>query len=450
MSDANERERLKAHMLSSELPVPSSGVARLWRTGRGALGLAWASLGQRYHDKQGGLQATDLASIARLVERLGELRGIAMKAGQILSYADPTLPDELKSLLSLLQVSAPASPFAAVEATLREALGGRADELLATLERTPIAVASIGQVHRARLPDGSEDAVKIQHAGIEAALRSDLSAAHSGASLAGVFVPGARASMRGMLAEAQAALLEECDYLLEASRQKAFGSFLEKHPVLMVPRVIDGYCARSVLVSAWLPGEQLDAWLSRNPEQSLRDVAGRALFELYFGILYRHGIFHGDPHPGNYGFRATGDTLRIAVYDFGCVRTFAPRSGPGQPNRRSLSHLLAAVRADDARAIDEVLRSLGAEPDADQKTQQVQRVLLRSFFAPMLQAGPHAISPEVGADARNILRDKRALMRLGLPGSVLFLFRLRFGLYAVLARLGAIVDWAALEAEWSA
>jgi predicted unusual protein kinase regulating ubiquinone biosynthesis (AarF/ABC1/UbiB family) len=449
MAGDTEREALKAQLLASELAVPTSGLGRLWRSGRGAVGLARATLTNRLRGAGKGLTAGDVDAIARLVERLGELRGVAMKAGQILSYADPSLPEELQRLLSLLQVSAPASPFASVAATLREELGARAEPLLAAMERTPVAVASIGQVHRARLPDGTELAVKVRHRGIEEALRSDFAVAERGSLLAGVLVPGALGSVRGMLEEARAALLEECDYRLEAARQETFGRLLANHPVLLVPRVVEGYSARAVLVSAWLPGQHLDDWLAQDPPQRLRDLAGTALFELYFGTLYRHGFFHADPHPGNYGFRASGDALRLAVYDFGCVRTFERPAEVGKASSRSLSLLLSAVRSDDASAIDLALRALGAAPKADRATQQVQRALLRSFFAPMLEAGPHAIARDEGSAARDILRDKRALMRLGLPGSMLFLFRLRFGLYAVLARLGAVADWAALEARWA-
>src|SRR6185295_9527291 len=102
-------------------------------------------LGGRLRGRGAGLGAADVESVVRMVTQLGELKGVSMKMGQILSYVDPSLPPELRGLLSLLQTASAASPFPAVEETLRAALGPRAEDLLAQLERAPVAVASIGQ-----------------------------------------------------------------------------------------------------------------------------------------------------------------------------------------------------------------------------------------------------------------------------------------------------------------
>lgn len=382
-----------------------------------------------------GARDTDLESILEMTTRLGELRGVAMKIGQIVGYIDPSLPPELRRTLSMLQSQAPASPWSAVEQTLREELGLRADPLLARLDRTPIAVASIGQVHHARLADGTELAVKIQHPGVADALRTDFSTATTGALFARL-VPGG-SSVRGLIDEARTAMLEECDFTLEATRQRAFARYFADHPTLLVPRVADA--TPRVLMTEWVPGRSLEAFLATNPRQAERDCIGAALFELFVGTLYRHGELHADPHPGNF---AIADDGRVVIYDFGCVRRFAPTVVAG------LRDLRAAVRVDDVDAMASALESIGGTAPSKPAARDHMRTLLRGFFAPLLVDGPHVIDGSASLGASDVLADKRALLGLALPGSLLFLLRLRFGLYAVLARLGAIADWAALESSY--
>lgn len=430
------REALRRQMLRSEQALPTSGLARLWRTGRGAAGLASAVIGGR----GGGLSSADLDQIAGVVSQLGELKGVAMKMGQILSYIDPTMPAELRGLLALLQTSAAASPQAQVEATLREALGARAEALLARLSWAPVAVASIGQVHRAQLADGAEVAVKVRHPGIAEALRSDFRAAGMGTAMARLLGAGAGGTVRSFVDEARAAMLEECDFRLEAERQQGFAGRFASDEVIVIPRVEAGLCAEAVLVTRWQEGLSLDALLAGDPPQALRDRLGEALFRFYVGALYEHGLFHADPHPGNYAFRADG---RVVIYDFGCVRAFDAQTVAG------FARLLRAVRADERQQVGAALRELGGALPEDDGAWPQLRGLLRGFFAPLLVPGAQRVDAGAGFAAQQALQDKRALMKLALPGRLLFLLRLRFGLYAVLARLGARVDWARLESGWA-
>jgi predicted unusual protein kinase regulating ubiquinone biosynthesis (AarF/ABC1/UbiB family) len=106
---------------------------------------------------------------------------------------------------------------------------------------------------------------------------------------------------------------------LEAERQATFGRLFADDEIIVVPRVIREWCASSVLTSEWLAGRSLDTWLADDPSQAERDRRGTALFRFYIGTLYRHGLCHADPHPGNY---AVLDDGRVVVYDFGCVRSW--------------------------------------------------------------------------------------------------------------------------------
>lgn len=429
--DPGAAGRLREQMMTSEAAVPTSTLGRMWRTGRGAIGLTGALL----RGRKG--QEIDMEAIAGVVRGLGGLKGMGMKVGQMIGYVDQSVPEELREMLSLLQTSAPATAFAAVEATLREALGERAELLLAGLERAPVAVASIGQVHRGTLPDGTEVAVKVRHPGVKEALVADFRAAGIG-KLFGALAGGA--TIPDTIDEARAAFIEECDFRREAERQRIFGRLFADDPVLRVPAVLDAWSSERVLVTRWTPGRSLDRFLADKPRQAERDAVGEALFRFWMRTLYREGLFHGDPHPGNFAICADG---LVVVYDFGCVRSF------DAPVRRGFARLAAATRDDDLDAMVAAIAELGGQAPKDAAGRAHLRELLRSFFGLLLKGGRRRVAADEGHAARDLMRDKRAILGLRLPGRMLFLFRLRFGLHAVLARLQAEVDWCALEGQWA-
>jgi predicted unusual protein kinase regulating ubiquinone biosynthesis (AarF/ABC1/UbiB family) len=306
--------------------------------------------------------------------------------------------------------------------------------LLAQLERQPVAVASIGQVHRAVLEDGTPVAVKVRHPGIDAAIRADFKGAAIGRLMARAFAPGV--DVAEIIEEAQARFLEECDYALEARHQARFVELFAAHESIAVPAVHLGWSGPRVLTTSWREGAALEAFLQSEPPTQARERAGRSLYEFYVGALYRHGLFNADPHPGNLLFSANGS---VTILDHGCVREFDRETVAG------LVRLSRAVRADDERRIQDALRAIGMpRPAADF---DVTRGLLRAFFAPLLTPGRRAIPADRAVAIGETVKLKRQLLNMRLPGKLLFLFRIRFGLYAVLSRIGAELDWAALEDE---
>ncbi len=419
-------------LVGREQAVSTSRFGRLFNTGRSALGLATTLLGSRDG-------AIDVAAIRRLTTRLGELKGLGMKLGQIMSFIDPSLPPEVRALLAVLQRQAPASEAAAVRQVLVDAFGPKAAVLLAAMDPKPFAVASIGQVHRARLPDLGPLAVKVRHPGIERALEVDFSTAMGGLGVANTLLLGAASDAKGMVEEARAALLGECDFVQEAVHQRAFGSWLAADDTLVVPEVIDAWSSAAVLTTRWEPGEPLEVFLSRDPSQAERDRAGAALFRASVGGFHALGLLQADPHPGNFAFREG----KVVLYDFGCVRRFS------RAQTDAFAGMIDALRRDDRAALLALAQQFGFRVSAGAQAVLLER-FARSFFAPMLAPGPSVIPPDGAIEARQIVKDKRALMTLGLPPHLLFLLRLRFGLYAVLSRLGARLDWGALEAAAAA
>jgi predicted unusual protein kinase regulating ubiquinone biosynthesis (AarF/ABC1/UbiB family) len=414
--------------------IPTSSLGRLQKTASAAARIGVGALAGRLRGEEFNLASLSPEAVAKLVESLGELKGVAMKAGQILSYVDGSLSTEARRLLAVLQVMSQPTAFAQIEQTVVQDLGGRARGLLARLDREAVASASIGQVHRALREDGTRVAVKVRHPGIEEAIRADFKTAAVGTLFAHLVAPGA--NVDEFVGEAETRFLEECDYALEARRQVRFSEIYAGHASITIPAVHLDLCGPRVVTSTWHDGDGLDAFLGKSAYAAERVRAARALYEFYVGTLYRNGIFNADPHPGNLLFAPDG---RVTIFDHGCVREF------DRDVVTWLARLSRAVRQDDAASIQAALAAIGmTEPARDF---EVTRSVLRGFYAPLLEPGRHRVEPEQAISMGQVARLKKSLLRLHLPGKLMFLFRIRIGLYAVLARIGARLDWIELEEE---
>lgn len=436
--DSLKRE-LARRLLEARKDIPTSALGRLGRTAATALRSSLLIRGARARSDRDPDGERDIDEIARIVASIGELKGIAMKAGQLMSYIDVALPDELRAALSVLQTHAQPMDIARVEAILRAELGERAEELLRHLEPEPVAAASIGQVHRARLADGTAVAVKVQYLDIERAIEADFGPAAVGTRFIGLIYPNAKAD--AFVREARARFLEECDYLHEAHCQQRFHDIFAAHPLLRVPVVHLSLCSRRVLTTTYVQGASFDAFLGEEPPQAIRDRLGEALFEFYIGTLFLHGLYNCDPHPGNYLFLSDG---AVAMLDYGCTREFEPAFVA------KLADLTRAVHRDEQAALHRSFLDLGMVKDGQRYDFATARDLVRAFYGPMLRPGTQAIDLGEVKSMRQMLDSKRELMKLGVPGEFLFLFRIRFGLMSVLARLGARADWYNLEQAYLA
>ncbi|HEX7624095.1 MAG TPA: AarF/ABC1/UbiB kinase family protein [Anaeromyxobacteraceae bacterium] len=436
MSDRDRelREEIERRLLALSARLPTSSLGRFGRTALAALrgGRVARRLGR------GGGAALGLDDLTAFVSSVGQLKGMAMKAGQLLSYLDLPLPQDVRAALAALQTHSPPMPFERIAGIVRAELGEKATPLLAHMAPQPAAAASIGQVHRARLPDGADVAVKVQVPGVESAIAADFRSAAVGTSFVGLLVPGA--SVEAIVREARRAVLDECDYVREAHYQERFARIYDGHPALTVPAVLQPYCSRRVLTTAWAPGLSFDAFLATSPRQADRDRVGEALFEFYLGSLFRHRLFNWDPHPGNYIVQPDG---RVAMLDHGSTREL------DQGFVRKLAALALAVHVDERDALQRAFLDLGLVRGGEAGDFEVARALVRSFHGPMLRDEVLAFQLGSATPFRTIISNKREILRLHLPGEMLFVFRIRFGLMSVLARLGARANWCRLERKYA-
>ena len=256
-----------------------------------------------------GAESLLRSSSARVAARLGRMKGLAMKVGQYLSFALPDLSPEIRDALAVLQTFSPPRPYPAVAAVIEAELGRPVDAAFREFERTPVAAASIGQVHRARLPDGTPVAVKVQYPDVAEAVRADLANASLLARTVRLLLPGLDAE--AVAGEVRERILEELDYRAEARWQVAFARRFAGHPFVVIPPVIGSHSAGRVLTTGFAEGRDFPEAL-RDPEP-IRSRHGEILFRFLLGCVLRDGTFVADPHPGNYRFDAEGAGRRSST-----------------------------------------------------------------------------------------------------------------------------------------
>ena len=423
--------------------------------GRSALGLGKRLGGRTAEQVSAEVQQRTAEQVFRT---LGQLKGGAMKFGQMLSVLEAALPEEsmagYRAELTRLQDAAPPMPTAEVRRVLDEELGGAGiawREHLVSFDGGPTAAASIGQVHRGRWRDDPADpaterdvAVKVQYPGAGDAIASDLRQLGRLARTLAPILPGI--DVRALVAELQDRMAEELDYRLEAEAQRTFAAAYRDDERYVVPDVVAG--TEKVLVSEWLEstGSLGGVIASGSPEE--RDHYGQLLVRFLFDGPERTGMLHADPHPGN--FRTIpgpdGEPGRLGVLDFGAVARL-PEGGLPE----AMGRLLRVAGQSDLDGLEAGLRAEGFIRDKVRIDPQLLLTFLGPFVEPTL-VEEFTFTREWMREQYDRLSDPRdpvaaVGLRLNLPPSYLLIHRTWLAGVGVLSQLGATAPFRRILSE---
>lgn len=260
------------------------------------------------------------AAALRLVRGLDDLKGAAMKMGQLLSMADDSvLPKQWREALSRLQSGATAKPWSDIKPLIDSALGGRWPFL--EINHDAIHAASIGQVHKARLLDGTAVAVKVRYPGLEASVRSDLENIQRVLSLANILP--SKGNYDELFERVESVFLQELDFSKEREFYQLYQKKLQRFERIVIPDVFEDLSNESLLVTRWIDGINLKEWMSlegapsvRAEAEPLRDEIGHSLIELLFFEIFEHGFIQSDPNPANFLVTTDG---KLCLLDFGAT-----------------------------------------------------------------------------------------------------------------------------------
>lgn len=345
------------------------------RIGGSYLGGRLADVFRGNDDREGARAARHLANAQRIASTMSELRGPLMKIGQILSTHGEALPDEYGRILRTLQSSAPPMRFETIRVVLEEDLGAPPEALFEDFSHDAVAAASLGQVHRARLPDGTEVAVKVQYPGAEDSIRADLANMNLATGMVKRFLVDVlgqtRFDLTPIAEELAEHLLQETDYCREAYNAKLVGTLFEGDPEIVVPRVHDTHSGLRVVTYDWIDGEPLDAGLTHS-DPARRERTVRQLSHAFWHQFFHGGLLHADPHPGN--FKITPDG-RLGILDYGCVKIF------DESFLRAFATMMRASLENDEEQLRDVFVELELMSDRDDDSEFEDMQAIANYFS---------------------------------------------------------------------
>ena len=381
---------------------------------------------------------TDRASHAEdLRVVLGGLKGPLMKVAQFLSTVPDALPSEYAEELAQLQSNAPPMGWNFVRRRMATELGRDWQSRFATFSHEAAAAASLGQVHRARLPDGTEIACKLQYPDMPSTVEADLRQLKL--AMAIYHRMDNAIQHEEVYKELTQRLREELDYEREAAQMRLYGLMLAHDPMVHIPVPVAGFCTKRLLTMTWLDGRPLLHRLQEDPPQEERNRIAEALFRAWYVPFYRYGVIHGDPHLGNYQVRPDGS---VNLLDYGAIRVFNPKFV------RGVIDLFEAVRDHDDSKARHAYATWGFTNLTDEKM-AVLNLWARFLYEPLVEDRVRRIQetddPMFGREVAE--RVHAGLQRTGgvkPPREFVLMDRSAIGLGGVFVRLKAELNWSRL------
>lgn len=326
LTNARGKTKVQSKAHTKGKAVPTSRVGRFAKVARLAGGVAGGMLAEGARQLKAGNRPKrrDLlltpGNARRVTKQLSEMRGAAMKLGQILSMdSGELLPKELTDILASLRSEATSMPESQLQEAMTKAYGANWEAQFKVFDRYPIAAASIGQVHRAVSKDGRELALKIQYPGVGDSIDSDVDNIATVLRVSGLFPSDV--DLQPLLDDAKKQLKDEADYLKEAKFLRRFQEVLEGDERFILPELDEELTRKNVLAMSYVAGGPIDA-IAKRPQEE-RDRVMTALLDLMLTELFELRMVQTDPNFANYQYRwSTGD---IVLLDFGATREFKAR-----------------------------------------------------------------------------------------------------------------------------
>jgi predicted unusual protein kinase regulating ubiquinone biosynthesis (AarF/ABC1/UbiB family) len=437
---------------SGDDKIPTGRVARTTKVGRLAAGQAVRQFGTRAanlarsEDKaQAALDRRQVQTAEQIVAVLGTMKGAAMKLGQVMSFLDVGLVpeefrEEFQNKLAALRDAAPKVSFQQMKKVIEDEYEEPLDEVFETFDPVPIAAASIGQVYKARMHDGRDVAVKVQYPGVASAVRADMQNLGMILRLMKRIAPGLDPQALGD--EIRSRIDEELDYELEAANQRTLARIFRGHPFIVVPDVVTRLSRERVVVSEFVSGRGFEE-IKQLPQEE-RNRIGEIIFRFYFGCMYRHHQFSGDPHPGN---SLLLDDGRMAFLDFGLFKRI--------PAEVSEFELQVQRLGGEGRSTEliELLHEGGFIGDPSFYTEDKIMAQFQDLTWWYTTDEEVLLTPEIATEVMIQMSDPRSrhwgsMRHETLPPDHLFGRRLETLTLAVLGQLRAQANWHRITREW--
>ena len=419
--------------------VPSGRLSRLAKLGSLATRVASGMVAEGAKQLATGHRpkASELiltpANVKRVADQLADLRGAAMKVGQLLSMdGGDLLPPPLTELLSRLQANAKPMPISQLNSSLEQQWGCDWQQQFSQFSFYPIAAASIGQVHKATTQDGRQLALKIQYPGINKSIDSDVNNVTTLLNISGL-IPK-QLDISELLNEAKKQLHAEADYLLEAQYVKQYRQLLATDTRYLLPDIADDLTTKQILAMTFVGGVDIDKLVDQ--PQTVRDHVIELAFSLMFREVFEFRLVQTDPNFANYHYDI--DSKQLVLLDFGATRVYPQSISEGY------RQLMTGAVIDDQPRMLAALKQIGffSQPIEPQAQQSLLALCLQAC-EPLKYQGVYDFGQ---SDMVRQIRDagSQLSMKQGYwhtpPADAIFLHRKLGGLYLLAAKLKARVD----------
>lgn len=428
---------------SDEAKIPKGRVSRFAKLGGMASKIAGNVVAQGVTEfaKGNRPKLKDLlltpGNVMRVADQLAQMRGAAMKVGQLISMdAGDVLPEELTELLARLRSDAKSMPQQELVELLEQQWGENWQDQFIQFPMQPIAAASIGQVHKVITQDLKRLAIKIQYPGIKQSINSDVDNVAGLIKLSGLLPKDI--DIKPLLKEAKAQLHDEANYILEGKRIQQYSVLVESDGAFLMPQLEESLCTDTILTMTFLDGEPIETLI--DADQSIRDDVIEHLFRLFFKELFDFQIVQTDPNFANYLYDK--EQHKIVLLDFGATRDYSKDMAQGY------LALMQAGYNQQRDKIDDIVTQL--ELINDRLSSNVRDIIFDMCFdacEPLYCKGKYDFA---ATNLLQRLRDKG--MDLGFdksyahtpPVNTIFLHRKLGGLFLLAIKLKAQVDVRAL------
>lgn len=325
--------------------------------------------GRKWYERR--LATLHIANAERVKNAVLRLQGLFIKMGQLLSVMSNFLPEKFQEPLSELQDQLPARPYDEVRKRILEEFGREPEELFKEFDRTALASASIGQAHRATLPDGTQVIVKVQHYGIEEVVRVDLDIIRRLSQVLAWFM-----DIKGMdflYSQIRKMIEEECDFSNEARAMETIRRNLAEEPGMRVPEVHAEFSTARVLTTTFFQGVKISDTATLDEWQLDRRELTARLFRAWCRMALQDGFYHADPHPGNILVDRSGTLMLL---DFGATAVLPPNM------REGIGQLIEAAIKNDSDAMVDACRKMGFLADGPEAERLAKKMItaLRNFL----------------------------------------------------------------------
>ena len=428
------------------ISVPARRIERLGKLGSLTAGVASSmalnGVKQLAQGKRPSLRNLLLtpSNVKRVSDQLAQMRGAAMKIGQLMSMdAGDVLPPELSQILVRLRDNAHPMPPAQLKRVLNAEWPAQWLRSFHKFDVQPIAAASIGQVHRGQLTDGRDLAIKVQYPGVAKSIDSDVANVGVLMRMSGLLPKGFE--LASYLEEGRKQLHEETNYNREATQLKRFGDLLADKTQFVVPEIHGDWSTANILTMTYVAGVPIESVAEET--QEIRDQVAKDLIDLTIHELFSFGVMQTDPNFANYLYQP--DNQRIALLDFGATHKISP------PLVQIYHQLMLAGLSGDDVALEETIEGIGFIDENTKDSQRKQIVHMVKLVFDTLQNNRYLDFADTKL-ATHLQDSAMALAKDGflpppLPIDVLLLQRKFGGMFLLAAKLAARVDVVSLLAD---